>query len=190
MTPSPASVELEPQESNRPSNAISETSSSATPLQNSGTDSTLSTINNDTMTLRSPAQGSLETSAMDTVEVSALSPSLLSPLNGQIRNKVRPDLQSMDREKDKKGKRVQQMLKNQVYKQSARFNTISKKIGHGVARGSMTLQRSNSAPGTILFLFLPTKFNHTIIRFPCSLDSRRSIPGVVYTFPEAHILQF
>ena len=43
-----------------------------------------------------------------------------------------------------KGKKVQQMLKR-VHKGQARISTISRKIGHGVVRGS--LRRSNSAPG-------------------------------------------
>jgi hypothetical protein len=53
-------------------------------------------------------------------------------------------------EKDtSKGKKMQQMLKNRVHKGHARISTISKKIGHGVARTG-TLRRSNSAPGTVL----------------------------------------
>src|ERR1700722_1046855 len=50
-------------------------------------------------------------------------------------------------EKDaSKSKKVQQMLKNRVHKGHARISTISKKIGHGVARTG-SLRRSNSAPG-------------------------------------------
>ncbi|TDL20474.1 hypothetical protein BD410DRAFT_790991 [Rickenella mellea] len=53
-----------------------------------------------------------------------------------------------DREKSTTGKKVQRMLKDRVHKSQARFNTISKKIGHGVVRGgsSVVLHRSNSAP--------------------------------------------
>jgi len=49
-------------------------------------------------------------------------------------------------ERDKPGKRVQKMLKNQVNNQSARIGTISKKIGHGVSKGNIGLNRSTSAP--------------------------------------------
>lgn len=46
------------------------------------------------------------------------------------------------------GKRVQKMLKEQVHKQSARINTFSKRIGHGVAKGGNSiLHRASSAPG-------------------------------------------
>lgn len=48
---------------------------------------------------------------------------------------------------DGRGKRVQQMLKNQVHKQQARITTISRKIGHGVTRSSVSLHRSVSTPG-------------------------------------------
>ncbi|KDQ52478.1 hypothetical protein JAAARDRAFT_40076 [Jaapia argillacea MUCL 33604] len=53
-----------------------------------------------------------------------------------------------DKEKDSSaGKKMQQMLKNRVHKGQARISTISKKIGHGVARGSVgQLRRTNSAP--------------------------------------------
>jgi hypothetical protein len=50
-----------------------------------------------------------------------------------------------------KGKKVQQMLKNRVHKSHARISTISRKIGHGMARNggssSASLRRTTSAPG-------------------------------------------
>jgi hypothetical protein len=47
-----------------------------------------------------------------------------------------------------KGKKVQQMLKNRVHKSQARISTISRKIGHGMARNSSaSLRRTTSAPG-------------------------------------------
>jgi hypothetical protein len=49
-----------------------------------------------------------------------------------------------------KGKKVQQMLKRVHHKGQARISTISRKIGHGVVRGS--LRRSSSAPGLRLLL--------------------------------------
>ena len=86
---------------------------------------------------------------MDTTIAESARPT--SPLR-QTRERVSADSQATERERgDKKGKRVQQMLKNQVHKQSARIGTISKKIGHGVARGG--LHRSTSAPGQHVLVF-------------------------------------
>lgn len=46
------------------------------------------------------------------------------------------------------GKKVQQMFKNRVHKGQEKISTISKKIGHGVARNG-NLKRANSAPGKV-----------------------------------------
>ncbi|KAG8215730.1 hypothetical protein J3R82DRAFT_7623 [Butyriboletus roseoflavus] len=51
---------------------------------------------------------------------------------------------SMDRDTSA-GKKVQQMLKNRVYKGQEKISTISRKIGHGVVRNS-NLRRTTSAP--------------------------------------------
>lgn len=82
-----------------------------------------------------------------------------SPSRRSFKDKVtnraegrRTHSQSISPERDRdtsKGKRVQKMLKDQVHKQSARINTFSKKIGHGVARSSGSiLHRASSAPGS------------------------------------------
>jgi hypothetical protein len=57
---------------------------------------------------------------------------------------------SIDQESSK-GKKVQQMLKSRVHKSRARVSTISKKIGHGMAKNhNASLRRTTSAPGQSL----------------------------------------
>ena len=104
-----------------------------------------------------------------TLEVTSEIPELIlpdSPSRRSFRDKVMQRAESTrryrsrsispERDRDKStGKRVQKMLKEQVHKQSARINTISKKIGHGVARGGGSiLQRASSAPGMPFFTLM------------------------------------
>lgn len=105
-------------------------------------DTSLSAPSVDTETIHSPARASLDRTVDTNTSTEIARPP--SPLR-QDRERVSGDSQATER--DKKGKRVQQMLKNQVHKQSARINTISKKIGHGVSKGPMSLHRTTSAPG-------------------------------------------
>lgn len=87
-----------------------------------------------------------------------------SPANGQnpldVKKEKRKEIES-DNVSDKhlrisahthdrdasKSKKMQQKLKSQVHKGSARISTISKKIGQGVVKNG-SLRRSNSTPGT------------------------------------------
>lgn len=58
---------------------------------------------------------------------------------------------SLDEKTDiSRGQKVKQVLKTRVHKGQATFNTISKKIGHGVGRrASLNLKRNVSTPGTV-----------------------------------------
>ncbi|KAI5117629.1 hypothetical protein M0805_001272 [Coniferiporia weirii] len=136
LTPIPVYLDTDTQESSQTPSEIAEDSSGLT-VSNGHTTTSL-----DAATIRSPARTSLDRSA-ETSVMESVRPS--SP-PAQKGDKERMSGESQYTERDKKGKRVQQMLKNQVHKQSARINTISKKIGHGVTRSSMSLNRSNSAP--------------------------------------------
>lgn len=62
-----------------------------------------------------------------------------------------------DKDRDiSRGKKVKQVLKTRVHQGQARISTISKKIGHGVGRrGSLSLKRTNSAPGMLYPCHLP-----------------------------------
>ena len=128
-TPSPAYANTDAGNSTQAHSDLAE-GSSALSISN---DHSAADSSADATTIRSPIRSSLERSA----EI---------PL-AEGKTKERTSTESQGSEHDKKGKRVQRMLKNQVHKQQARINTISKKIGHGVSRSSLSLHRSNSAPG-------------------------------------------
>ncbi len=100
------------------------------------------------------------------ITITPATPAMISPQNntpdssGRLSNGH--DYSSAKRtsldEKDKdisRGKKVKQVLKTRVHKGQVRISTISKKIGHGVGRrGSLSLKRTNSAPGILFFLAL------------------------------------
>ncbi|KAL5522105.1 hypothetical protein ACEPAF_1962 [Sanghuangporus sanghuang] len=126
-TPTPAYAESAARGSLQAPSEVAEGSS----LSVSNNQSTAST-SVETVTVRSPIRSSADR-ATEVVQ------------SGR-RSKERNSTESQNSDRDKKGKRVQRMLKNQVHKQQARMHTISRKIGHGVVKGSMNLYRSNSAP--------------------------------------------
>lgn len=64
------------------------------------------------------------------------------------RQKRSSSIERSDISQSKKEK-VQKMLKTGVHKGQERITTISRKIGHGVARGG-NLRRTNSTPGNVL----------------------------------------
>lgn len=96
-------------------------------------DSSINTASADSATIRSAVRASVD--------------GLTETPHTRRIGKERNSSESQQSERDKKGKRMQKMLKNQVHKQQARINTISKKIGHGVSKGTINRNRSNSAPG-------------------------------------------
>ena len=104
----------------------------------------------DAITIKSPVRSSIDRSVeagtSDSIDAS------FSSSNNKERERTSGE--SHVSERDTKGKRVQQMLKNRVHKQQARINTISKKIGHGVSRSSSSIHRSNSVPGLLFSLFV------------------------------------
>ena len=142
LTPSPAFNELDRQETIHSLNDIPEGSTSTALAASEQSDVQPPSI--DTTTIRSTVRTSTEDSTTNGALESLPPPSPQSRRKEKEKDKTR---NSQSPERDKRGKRVQQMLKNQVHKQSARINTISKKIGHGVTKGSIGLHRSSSAPG-------------------------------------------
>lgn len=143
LTPSPAFNDLERQETSHSLNDIPETSNSSMLVSREQSDTQLSSL--DASTIRSTARASIENSVANGTMESVPSSHAQTTRKEEERLQVTPP--SPDRDRDKRGKRVQRMLKNQVHKQQARINTISRKIGHGVSKGSIGLHRSSSAPG-------------------------------------------
>ncbi|EJD00430.1 uncharacterized protein FOMMEDRAFT_91112 [Fomitiporia mediterranea MF3/22] len=127
-TPSPAYPSSVAQGSLQGQNAAVEGSSDAS-ISNNHSGASASSVDN--VTVRSHIGTSLD----NPTEV---------PLAEKGKERLSGDSQHTER--DKKGKRVQQMLKKQVHKQQARITTISKKIGHGVSKSTPNLHRSNSTP--------------------------------------------
>ncbi|THH06231.1 hypothetical protein EW145_g4227 [Phellinidium pouzarii] len=118
-TPSPAYLENDVQESLQTQSDVTENSSGLTISNGHSTaESSL-----DVATVRSPMRTSLDRSA----ETSVMDSTRPASPSTRMKNKERTSGESQYTERDKKGKRVQQMLKDQVHKQSARINTISKK---------------------------------------------------------------
>ncbi|KAL5501019.1 hypothetical protein ACEPAH_9406 [Sanghuangporus vaninii] len=93
------------------------------------------------------------------------------------RSKERNSTESQNSDRDKKGKRVQRMLKNQVHKQQARMHTISRKIGYGVTKGSMNLYRSNSAPDLHSMLVHAGPYQASSIHSRRRISFSSRIPG-------------
>lgn len=149
LTPSPAFNGLERQETSHSLNDIPETSNSTVLVSREQSDTQLSSL--DASTIRSTARASTENSVTNGTMESVPSSHAQPTRKEEERLQVTPP--SPDRDRDKRGKRVQRMLKNQVHKQQARINTISRKIGHGVSKGSIGLHRSSSAPGSWLCIF-------------------------------------
>lgn len=91
-------------------------------------------------------------------------------------------------EKDRdisRGQKVKQVLKTRVHQGQARISTISKKIGHGVGRrGSLSLKRTNSAPG---------KDIHVLHGYPPdwrSIDFHSVLGQAPYQASSIHLRQF
>lgn len=146
--------------------------------------SNLSAPSVDADTINSSARTSLDRSA-DTIAAELARPT--SPLR---REKERMSGDSQATERDKKGRRVQQILKNQVSKQSARIGTISKKIGHGVSRGNIGLHRSTSAPGQPLSCSAQNLLLNYVLsnRFARRINASWPIPSFFDPFPKAFVV--
>lgn len=153
LTPKPDYLELEQHDSGQALGGSTEGSISlSTSNDHTGTTTTVngSRTSLDAPTITPPARISTETSTGDTngTPSEASTSQQHEYARTLTQSPVRERRRDRDVDRDRsKGKRVQTMLKNQVHNTQARINTISKKIGHGVARGPMSLYRSSSAPG-------------------------------------------
>ena len=104
------------------------------------------------------------------------------------RQKRSSSIERGDTSKSKKEK-VQKMLKTGVHKGQERITTISRKIGHGVARGG-SLRRANSTPGDVYLIGCVAISDagvdlhailHPMSYQASSIHSRRRVSSIVHS---------
>lgn len=151
---SPGRVSIDSRRPSIDARPLSEIVSVQEPLQSNGghQDSSNTTTNGYGDELPTPIPIMITPATPAIVSPQSNTPDMLATQNSNGHDHSSSKRASLD-EKDRdisRGKKVKQVLKTRVHQGQARISTISKKIGHGVGRrGSLSLKRINSAPGTL-----------------------------------------